>query len=169
MQAGRPQNWARPFNPNPAPHEAYGTHRGSMECLNISNRQPGYHYLYGHRDPRHAGYLHKMARYGAVPVKDGDPERHGAALPESFGLPQDSLMGTGNVFLMRMPIERYRAYLNEEAALREASVRRPTEQLMGQEQQMAGQYKRPPRGGVFFADRDHGQTGFATETKSVKE
>jgi hypothetical protein len=85
---------------------ARGCHRGHMECLNVHNAQPGFHYWYARTD---TSSLDRAEQRGWEFVKLTDPERMGEEKAQdrvAAGL--DTTLTRNDIVLCRMPESRYR-------------------------------------------------------------
>jgi len=160
MQAIRDRSWSRPYNPKEEDSiEGSGTHRGPYAHLNVRNRQPGYHYAYGHRDDR--GGITTMQHMGFSFVRRGDPESLGLDLPAGMGESADNTVGSGKFVLMKIPLSIYAKRLEETAAAQRASRMGPTQRFTDRNAEfVAAQGGRAPRGGAAYALPDHKEDGY---------
>lgn len=161
MQSGRDYSWSKPFNPNPAPDEEYGSHVGPYAALNIRNREPGYHYAYAHRDD--PGSYRSMQMMGFRPVQVGESD----AVSNDFGLgaPQgsspDTLASVGKLVQMKIPLDRYAKLLSDAEAAQRASREGPTQEFLEKGRELERSYnRRPANVGAAFAYPEHGRTGY---------
>lgn len=164
MQGGMKREWAKPYNPNAGPGQPIGSHRGHMSALNIRNPRPGMHYAYAHRGDLYRGLTNEMRWKGFQPVARSSGVSIGADLPPEFGAPTDSLVTAGNLVLMEIPIERYRANQRDENARRAAAINGPTDRLMDKNDQFRAQ--QGPSGGrinPFYMSPEHGRNGYDFE------
>jgi len=161
MQAGRDHEWAKPYNPNPDPHEPHGSHIGPYSCLNIRNPRPGYHAAYAHRDD--PGGFHNMQMMGFRPVTAEGGTRLASEVPMQFGAPQDDLIGMGKLVLMEIPLDQYAEVLAREAAQRELALKGPTQSFLDKGAGFNREYgRKPARVGAVYALPEHGENGYRT-------
>lgn len=160
MQSGSSREWSKPFNPNPAEYEAFGSHRGTAAYYNIRNRQPGLHYAFA--DRRHPQGYNRMWSMGFRPDQSG--AKPSGEIPDSVGYPQGSSPFGGHLVLMSMPIGKYQQVKETQRKTRMDKLNGPTDSYTAANDRfIANHYRRAPNSGrVFYAYPDHGRNGFET-------
>lgn len=173
MNAGDPNEWAKPMNPRATGHEAYGNWKGSGAIYNIINRQMGFRYVLANE----ADVDRKLnLGYEVVDSAKGHTERfagHGR-VSARHGEVKSTEMKLGPFWLLRMRQEQWNAI--QEAATRQrlAEMDVPTQMLISQNTTANEQLRRlsatagrnyAPRDGspFYIADPSHGANGYAHE------
>lgn len=164
MQGGNDAADWKPIQLDPNdPSRPYGTHKGHMKGLNVQGIKPGYHVAYAHRGVQYAGFTQQMILQGYRPVQAESGTRCGIA-PGTYGAPQDSTVGFGNMMLMEIPVGKYRELKKEQEARRAAAADAPTAGFLGRNEEFAHAQGPAARGRkVAFAMPDHGRNGFETK------
>ncbi len=130
-----------------------GSHKGTMEALNIRGAKPGTHYYY---ERNHPGRILRRLNMGYRVLTDNDQEGWGVTnLPEEFkNSAVDTARAYGDVVAMATPMENYRKIRKEKDRLAELAREGGAGDYLGKSSQIEGRlggsvgsnplyYKRP--------------------------
>jgi hypothetical protein len=152
IQGGGDRKDLRPHNPNDK--QVIGTHRGPFEALNVKNPKPGFHYYYARRKPSD---VQRFMNAGWEPVRSGDPEQWGSDMPPEVGEMLDGVKAYGDVILMRIREDKFRAIREEKEALAKAAREGGTSEFINKGHQRARQLgSSRPKKDLYFESADHG-------------
>ena len=137
------EDWMRPYSDADDGYgeRIIGHHVGNTEALNVRNPQPGMHYYHGPTAKR--GLLRGLINKGFEVVPPESPELIGDSHDPRFGGSLDSSQQFGDVTLMRIPIEKYRRFMEEEKVAAEYPLSNNSDQFLSGTSDAESRYGRP--------------------------
>jgi hypothetical protein len=150
----------RPLIPIEGEAAPRGAHRGHNVNLNIHNPQTGYVYYWcrNPRSDRSGAQLYRLANWGYEVVAPEAPEfKARAANLRYSALGIDSYATHGDVVLVRIPEDRYRAYSEWRRAAARAAFDGATESWLQSGEELASRagYNRPDAP-IYYRAPSHG-------------